>query len=293
MAVPCVACHDTATMLLAHESSRGRIAVLDSLTHCDGRLGALDVVVAGSFAGGLAFAFALPFGVRGLIAHEAGVGRNRAGIAGLALAERFAVPAAAVETMSARLGDGASVLEYGVVAHVNDEAEALGVTRGMPAREAALRLLEAPPGRIVPGLDLVDRSHRVAERGAGGRIVLAGSTSFAVPGNGADVFCTGSHGGRVNTGPLVAVRPRGVIVNDGGFARDRSGVDGLPVLDEAGVAAASVGTMSARIGDPESTWETGEISALNATAAKLGVEIGQAASEAARRMLAGVTGEPV
>ena len=274
-------------MLVAHETPEGRIAVLDSLTHCDDRLGARDVVVAGSFAGGLAFAFALPFGVRGLIAHEAGVGRERAGIAGLALADRFAVPAAAVETMSARLGDGASVFEDGVIAHVNDEAEALGVMPGMPAREAALRLLEAPPGRIVPGLALVDRTQRVAETAAGGRIVLAGSTSFAAGANGADVLCTGSHGGRVNARPLLAVRPRGVLVNDGGFARDRSGVDGLPLLDAAGIAAASVATMSARIGDPESTWETGEISAVNSTASRLGVEIGQPASAAARRMLAG------
>jgi hypothetical protein len=173
---------------------------------------------------------------------------------------------------------------------VNDEADALGLRPGMPARDAALRLLEAPPGRIVPGVALVDRSQRVVETAAGGRIVLAGSTSFAAGANASDVLCTGSHGGRVNALPLLGVRPRGVILNDGGFARDRSGVNGLPLLDEARVAAASVAAMSARIGDPGSTWETGEISAVNETARQLGIGIGQAAAAAARRMLAGAAG---
>ncbi|MGH7730138.1 MAG: hypothetical protein ACRENJ_02705, partial [Candidatus Eiseniibacteriota bacterium] len=204
--------------------------MLDSLSHCDGRITPRDVLVAGSFAGPLAFGFALEWGVRGLVAHEAGVGLDRAGIAGLSLADRFAVPAAAVETMSACLGDGPSVYGDGVVAHVNDDAESLGIAPGMPASVAARRLLDAPLGRVVPGLTLVDRSHRVVEA-AGGRVVLMGSTSFVTPANVDDVLCVGSHGGRVNAQPLLSCRPRGVIFNDGGRARDQSGIGALAVLD--------------------------------------------------------------
>ena len=47
------------------------------------------VVVAGSFAGALAFGFALERGVRGLVAHAAGVGRDGAGISGLPVAMKF------------------------------------------------------------------------------------------------------------------------------------------------------------------------------------------------------------
>ena len=80
-------------MMVAHEEPRGRVVVLDSLTHCDERITPADVVVAGSFAGPLAFAFALERGVRAIVAHGAGVGLEGAGIAGLAVADRFAVPA--------------------------------------------------------------------------------------------------------------------------------------------------------------------------------------------------------
>jgi nucleotidyltransferase/DNA polymerase involved in DNA repair len=64
-------------------------------------------------------------------------------------------------------------------------------------------------------------------------------------------------------------------------------VSGLAALDEAGVAAACVGAMSARIGDPASTYSDGVVSAVNETARRRGVAVGQPAAEAARRMLQG------
>ena len=70
-------------MIVVHEASEGRVVVLDSLTHCDARISTLDVVVTGSFAGPLAFGFALECGVRALVAHAAGVGLDGAGIADL------------------------------------------------------------------------------------------------------------------------------------------------------------------------------------------------------------------
>jgi hypothetical protein len=272
-------------VIVVHEASEGRVIVLDSLSHFDVRICARDVVVTGSFAGPLAFGFALECGVRGLVAHAAGVGLDSAGIAGLAFAERFALPATAVETMSARLGDGRSVHDEGVVAYVNTEAAGLDVHAGMPASVAARRLLAAPPGRGAPGLVLVDRGQRIVRESGGGRVVLMGSTSFATAANRQDVLCVGSHGGRVNALPLLAVCPRGVIFNDGGLARDRSGIGALKLLDEAGVAAAAVDAMTARIGDPLSTWETGVLSAANQTAARRRVAAGLPARAAADLML--------
>jgi len=87
-------------------------------------------VVAGSFAGALSLGFALEVGVRGLIAHDAGVGRDGAGVSGLPLADRLGVPAAAVAARSARIGDGESIYGDGVVSHVNALAAALGVVPG-------------------------------------------------------------------------------------------------------------------------------------------------------------------
>jgi len=267
-----------------HEDARGRVVVVDSVTHCDERTTGRDVVVAGSFAGALSLRLVLPFGLRGLVAHEAGVGKDAAGISALPLGDALGVPVVAVATMSARLGDGRSVLADGVVSHANAAARALGAAPGMPAAEAGRRLLDAPPGRPRPAA-AVEAAGRVALTTPHGDVVLLASASLATAANARDVLCVGSHGGRVNARPLLAVRPRGVISNDGGMARDASGADGLPVLDEAGVAAATVAADSARIGEAESTWETGVISAVNARAAALGVAIGQPSREAALRLL--------
>ena len=273
-------------MRIAAATGPDRIVVLDSLTHCDARVTPRDVVVAGSFAGALAFGFALERGVRGLVAHAAGVGRDRAGISGLPVADDLDVPAAAVDTASARLGDGWSIWSDGVIAHVNRRAGALGVATGQPASVAARAMLAAPPGTASP-TPLIDRRPRVVAEIDGGRVVLVESMSFAGPEHGRDVLCAGSHGGRVNVEGLVSARPRGALFNDGGGARDASGVSGLAALDEGGVAAACVDAMTARIGDPASTYADGVVSAVNETARRLGVAVGQPAAEAARRMLRG------
>jgi hypothetical protein len=99
-------------------------------------------------------------------------------------------------------------------------------------------------------------------------------------------MCAGSHGGRVNMARALEVRPRGALFSDAGGAREGSGTNGLPLLDAADVAAATVDAMRARIGDPASTWADGVISAVNDTARRAGVEAGQTAQTAARAMLA-------
>ena len=263
-----------------------RIVVLDSVTQCQGRVEAGDVLVAGSFAGALSLGMALPFGIRGLIAHAAGVGKDDAGISALAVGDRLGVPTAAVETMSARIGDGPSVHDEGVISHVNAAARALGVRIGMRACEAAQLLTRAAEPRAVAGAGLMDPSPRVVDETPAGRIVCVDTLSFATAGNAGDVVCAGSHGGRGNIETLLRiVKPRGVIASDGGMAKARSGISGLALLDDAGVAGAAVDAMSARIGDARSTWQDGVISAVNARAGQAGVAVGQPARAAARRIL--------
>lgn len=257
----------------------------DSLTYCDARVSGRDVVVAGSFAGAAAFTLAYEYGVRALIAHAAGPGKDAAGVSGLADAERRGLPAAAVETMSARIGDGDSLWADGIIAYANDAARALGVAIGMPAAAAARRLLKARPGVPVPGA--VDRTQTVALETASGRVMLTMSTSFVTAENQPDVVCTGSHGGRVNALPILAHPPRGVVLHDGGMSRDHAGVAGLALLDDAGIAAMAVASASARIGDPRSAWDTGVLSAANRAAERRGVSVGMTVKAAAGRLLRG------
>ena len=57
------------------------------------------------------------------------------------------------------------------------------------------------------------------------------------------------------------------------------------LLGERGVPAASVATMSARLGEGSSTWNDGIISVVNPPAAARGIKIGMTAKQAARLML--------
>lgn len=83
----------------------------------------------------------------------------------------------------------------------------------------------------------------------------------------------------------VKVRPKGIIANDAGFCKDRSGVVGLAILEREGIPAASVAALSARIGDAMSTYEDGMISETNVPAAARGVSVGMRADDAAKILL--------
>ena len=99
------------------------------------------------------------------------------------------------------------------------------------------------------------------------------------------VICGASHTARVFAESLQKIRPRGAMANDAGFAKFNSGIDGLPILEQLGMAGAAVSAASARIGDGLSTYNDGVISALNAIASSRGVRIGMAAKDAALLML--------
>lgn len=72
--------------------------------------------------------------------NDAGVGKDRAGVAGLDLLQSFHIPAAAVSAESARIGDAADTMEHGVVSFRNELAATLGVQVGERVREVLDRL---------------------------------------------------------------------------------------------------------------------------------------------------------
>jgi hypothetical protein len=265
-------------------SPYGRVLLSHSLTHCDDRVTGRDVFCGGSFAGEEAIAIVLRQGVKAVIAHDGGVGKDSAGIAGLALAERHGVPAAAVATFSARVSDAKSLYD-GVLSHVNAVARGYGVLLGQAVHTAAWALLQAPPGRAIaippsPG----DQMHILEERIAG-RVVAIWRASLLTSSHPRDVLILGSHLSDLVARQVLVLHPRGVIANDIGCAKDNSAIAGLPLLEQAGIPAATVATLTARPGDALSTWFDGVISAHNAVAAEAGVRTGMAAQEAARKMM--------
>src|SRR5262245_46877042 len=74
----------------------------------------------------------------------------------------------------------------------------------------------------------------------------------------------------VPTAPMAATNSaanaKAVVRTPNGMGRDRTGVEGLSILDDHGIAAASVAAMSARIGSGLSTYYDGIISACNSVA---------------------------
>lgn len=81
----------------------------------------------------------------GFICSDGGGGKNGSGTAGLAIVEADGLAGASVDARTARMGDGRSTYEDGVISACNRLAERRGVRVGMPAREAAHLLLGDDP----------------------------------------------------------------------------------------------------------------------------------------------------
>lgn len=113
---------------------RRALHVLDSITEA---VGCADgaVVVSGSHGGLSAGRFALQARVALAVFNDAGVGKDGAGIAALALLDAQGVAACAVSHDSACIGDARSTLQHGVISHANTAAAALGARAGLAVRD--------------------------------------------------------------------------------------------------------------------------------------------------------------
>jgi hypothetical protein len=270
-----------------HTVSGRRVLVFDSATHVEAYVAAHptrdDILVAASYAGVLCARMvmkAAPFAAFGL---DCGIGKDGAGIAGLWFYEALGVPAAAVDSSTAEMGNGADMYAAGVLSRVNDAAMRLGIHAGMTLRDAVEAVAD---GRLRP--ETFDPARRlVVHTAASGRsIVCTDSIAFALPEDRErNVLCTAGHTGRSVVDYFLTHRPWGFICSDGGIGKNRSGVSALEVVDAQGIAGASVDAMTARMGDGQSTYFDGVISAMNETAARKGVRVGQSAREAALHLL--------
>jgi len=233
------------------------------------------VVIGGSHAAVYAAYMSAKSGCRAAIHHDAGLGKEEAGVAGLVYADRLGMAMAAVATASARIGDGQDLQARGVISRANALAAACGVAPGMGCREAAELLRSAPWPHAVPPPKGEDR--HVVEG-----IACIDSSSLLTLQDEGRVVATGSHCA-LNSGQVTAgFRPRLAFFNDAGPGADRGGVLGLGLLEKQGIAAVAVAALSARIGDGRSTLQDGMISEVNQPAAQLGARRGDAALALAR-----------
>jgi hypothetical protein len=221
------------------------------------------VVIGGSHGAVYAAYLSAKAGARAAIHNDAGIGRDEAGVSGLAWAQTHGMAMATALSSSARIGDGADMLRRGVISRANPLAEACGVAPGQSVADAAERLKTAawPHRKPAP----------LAEgRMMAGRILCVDSISLAGSRDRGRIVASGSHGGVPAGETAAAFGPLLALFNDAGFGIEHAGVAGLPILQQAGIAAATVSTMSARIGDGRSTLLDGFISELNDAAYRLG-----------------------
>jgi hypothetical protein len=236
------------------------------------------VLVAGSHGGHVATWYAAMAGVRAAIFNDAGIGLDEAGVAGLADLQTIGTAAAAVDAMSARIGDGADSLARGRISRANPLAAALGVVAGMSCREAAERLRDASPPHAPP---IAHDEGRFEIANGAPAIWGLDSIGMTEAEDAGRILIIGSHGALHGGDPASALKPdaRAAVFHDAGIGIERVGVSRLPVLASRGIAAATVAHHSARIGDARSLWTTGLLSCVNAVALRAGARLGMSAQE--------------
>lgn len=251
------------------------LRAVDSINHLTEK--DRGAVVVASSHGGLYCAYrALKFGVRGLVLNDAGVGLNAAGTASLAFCQQYGMAAATISHRSARIGDVADMQRRGVISFANANAERLGIVTGAECGTALAALLQAPAVTATPS-EIAETRHEEVIVSSAAAVVCIDSASLIRPEDKGRIVITGSHGGLIGGDPAKAINVACTFAafNDAGVGIDNAGLGRLGPLDALGIAAVTVGHMSAEIGNARSTLHQGVITHANAAARRIGALQGE------------------
>lgn len=262
--------------------------VLDSVTHLTAEARGRIAVCASHGAVYAAWYGAMK-GVSAMILNDAGIGREQAGISGLAWLDGLGVPGATVAHTSARIGWGIDMPERGVLSFVNAAAASLGLRRGMTCAEALDRLGRADLAAAPTPEPLDEARQEIAEAGAKGiRVFVLDSNGLVGKEDAGHIVVTASHGGLLAGKPETAVKAdvRAAVYVDADRGLEDAGISRLPALEARGIAGAMVSAFSARIGDGLSVWTDGYVSAINGVAERHGGAVGQSTRDFVAAMIA-------
>jgi hypothetical protein len=115
-----------------------KVIAMDSISYVDGA-DAGHIVVSASHGGPSSARYASSQGLAAVFFNDAGVGKDNAGIAALALLK---IPAATVSHLSARIGDVDDTWRHGVISHLNEAARAGGLKVGDRLQDSVGKLLD-------------------------------------------------------------------------------------------------------------------------------------------------------
>ena len=210
-------------------------------------------------------------GLRGIILHNAGIGRDRSGINSLPYLDEFTVAGAMVDHNSARIGDGASMAETGRISHVNETALAAGCAPGQTAMDCA-RAMRSALGQSGSPPPLGEARFTIRDDPGRPLVIGCDSVSLVGPDDAGVIVITASHGELLREAPSWGNRPNvlAAVFNDAAAPAPTR----LPELDTRGIAGATVTAESARIGDARSTYDDGIVSHVNASGQARGATVG-------------------
>ena len=98
------------------------------------------IIVSASHGGQSSGEFALAVPLTAVFFNDAGIGKDEAGVAGLAMLDERGVPSCAVSHESGRIGDAADMWEHGIISRVNGAAATKGARIGVTVQDAVRTL---------------------------------------------------------------------------------------------------------------------------------------------------------
>lgn len=115
------------------DGSKGRVVIMDSITKVTPDDNGA-IVLSASHGGASSGEFALEVPLKLVLFNDAGVGKNKAGVAALDMLAKRGVAGAAISHESGMIGDAKDMWEHGVISYVNDQAAALGLEAGQDVK---------------------------------------------------------------------------------------------------------------------------------------------------------------
>jgi hypothetical protein len=123
-------------------TSRGRVVIMDSITKVTPDDNGANVVSA-SHGGASSGEFALEVPLASVFFNDAGVGKDRAGIAALDMLQARGIAAGTICHETGRIGDCQDMWDEGVISHANKIAIARGLKPGLRVKTALLAAIGA------------------------------------------------------------------------------------------------------------------------------------------------------
>ena len=241
-----------------------------------------SVIFAGSHGGIYAGYLAASAGPRGIILNDAGIGRDESGISSLKYLQDLGIAASTVSHATGMIGDGEDMLARGVISYTNTAAGAVGCAVGESAADCARKMRAAETFEGEAPTHSEGRYKFRSERREP-EIWGLDSASLLTPEDIGHVVIVGSHGAILASnrasGQAIYQPVLAAVFHDAGVGRNKAGTSRLPVMDEQGVAGATVSHESARIGDARSIWNTGRISHVNECASAWGAKAGMSCQD--------------